>query len=326
MPQTDSSRRTLNIIIIATCIVGISSAIGLSIVHKQSGAPPDGHISPRPTASTGGGTDQEKYSNVRVVRLPNATGEPSELLPLGKKIQTYIDKFAPNSSVYLEDLNAHIGVNIGRSKPYNAKSLMKVPLVMSLYKAVELERLKLDEVQTIASDQLDASFGSLHLQGAGAKVTLGQAVSYALQRSDNTAMNVINKRVFQVMEHDERSYIVMRLDMQTDADKQTFISARSYAAVFRCLHEACYLNRPDSDNILKLMKNTDFTAPNKLLPAGVEVSHKIGNVNGIGFNDCGIVYGSKKPFIFCIMLNETIPRASEGIAQVTKTAYDFFEK
>jgi beta-lactamase class A len=266
-------------------------------------------------------------STVRVGRLSGSTASSSTMLALGKQIEQYMQKdHDMDGSVYIEDLSNHLMVNVGTSEQYNAKSLMKTPLVMTLYKAAELGRLNLDDMQTISKDELDPGYGDLYLAGAGTKITLRQAAVEALEQSDNTAIKVINDKSFPVMPRDERAYLALNLDLQIDDNKQTYITARSYATVFRCLYTACYLNRQNSDDILAMMEKTEFNDPAKYLPKGTLVSHKIGDNAEDGYNDCGIVFGAKKPFIFCIMLKESVKESSPDISQIVKTSYDFLEK
>jgi beta-lactamase class A len=75
------------------------------------------------------------------------------------------------------------------------------------------------------------------------------------------------------------------------------------------------------------MSRTDFVAPSRYLPRGMKVAHKIGTANKEGFNDCGIVYAPKSPFVFCAMLTQAdADKASEDISKVVKLAYDHLNR
>jgi beta-lactamase class A len=267
-----------------------------------------------------------KSAAINVSALPEAKVSADTLLPLGTTLGSYVDKHAPGSSVYIESLDKHIAVHVGETTAYNTKSLMKVPLVMGLYKASSLGRLNLDQPVTISAKHIDQSFGSLWQKKAGHQLTLRQAAQFALKSSDNTAIRLINEHVFAVMPANERAYKVIGLDYRIGDNGDTYITTSSYAKVFRCLYESCYNTKADSEEMLNLMKQSDFTTPKKALPDGVEVAHKIGNVGPKGYNDCGIVYGAKEPYMFCAMLAVGMPQAEEDISWITKQAYDFFEK
>ena len=248
------------------------------------------------------------------------------LLPLGKDLSNYLDKNDPGSSIYLEDLTSHLALHVGETKAYDIKSLMKVPLVMSLYKAVETGRLKLDDTITLTPSEIDSGFGDLWKKKAGFQLTLGEAAKLALQQSDNTAIRAINDHVYPVVPQAERAYRVVNLDLYIDDQGDSYTSTAGYSAIFRCLYTACYNTREDSDTVLDLLKHTDYSAPSRLLPTGIPVAHKIGSATTKGNNDCGIVYGPKSPFIFCIMLTASQPQADQDVSEIVKRAYDFLEK
>lgn len=265
-------------------------------------------------------------STVEVGNLDGSTSADGALLPLGHQIGTYIDQNNPGSSIYLEDLSGKTMVRIGETKAYNIKSLMKVPLVMTLYKAAELGRLNLDTTITLQQKDIDNAYGDLWQKGVGYKLTLREAARLALEESDNTAMRAINDQIFPVMQTYERAYTAIGMDVRIDKNSDTYVSTESYSKVFRCLYTACYVDRQNSDDMLTQLEHTEFSAPSTLLPAGTVVSHKIGNIHMGGFNDCGIVFAAKKPYLFCIMLAKGEPQADADIAQISKMAYDFFEK
>jgi beta-lactamase class A len=265
-------------------------------------------------------------SAVTVGNWEGSTGSPNSLRPLGDTIGKYLDDNAPGSSVYLEDLTSKLTVHIGDSRQFNTKSLMKVPLVMSLYKAAEKGKLDADIPVTVQEDHIDRDFGDLWQKGAGHQLTLRQAAGLALQKSDNTAIRLINNHVFDVLPFELRAHEVIRLELRVDENRDAYASSQAYSDVFRCLHSACYNSRQHSDEILGLLKDTDFRAPSLLLPADTPVAHKIGNAQGSGYNDCGIIYGPKTPIIFCIMLTKNQPTADRDISRIVKQAYDFFEK
>lgn len=316
--------------------VGVILVIGIVIGVGISAAPPAKKTSRASfqaahpaTQNTAQVTSQASRVTVSTLTGAAPGSSADNLLPLGKDIGNYIDKQEPGSSVYLEDINAGHALHIGQTKAYDIKSLMKVPLVMSLYKAAENGQLSLDDKIALTPSELDSDFGDLWQKKAGYELTLGDAAKLALQQSDNTAIHAINDHVYPLMPSQERAYSKTNLDIYTDPKGNAYVSTASYSNVFRCLVNACYNNRQDSDAILELMKHTDFNDPSRQLPAGVEVSHKIGSVSGAdgtGFNDCGIVYGKSKPFLFCIMLTVSQPQAGQDIGTIVKRAYDYLEK
>ncbi len=322
-PPFFTSPRFVVIAIVIAAGTAIASVVVLRQPDQQTGASSRSANPARQLAPT---APVANISAIEVETLPEATATADKLLPLGKQIGQYLDTNNPDSSVYIEDLNSHIVLHVGETTAYNTKSLMKVPLVMSLYKASELGRLNLDDKVTIMPSQIDREFGDLWQKKAGYKISLREAAAYALQKSDNTAIRLINDNVFPVMQREERAYKQIKIDMRVAENGDSFISTESYSTVFRCLYTACYNSQQNSAELLELMKGSTFVAPKAMLPADTPVAHKIGSVGIDGYNDCGIVYGPKTPFMFCIMLAKGQPQADKDITQIIKLTYDHIEK
>lgn len=316
-----ASPRNLTIIILMAVGLGIGIAIGSAPDSKKPGSNTEQTIQNAATVKT-----SPPAVSVSVLDGAAPGSSANYLLPLGKDLAHYLSENDSGSSVYLEDLTSHLALHVGETKAYDIKSLMKVPLVMSLYKAVETGRLKLDDTITLTPSEIDSSFGDLWKKKAGYQLTLGEAAKIALQQSDNTAIHAINDHVYPIMPQAERAYRAVNLDLYIDDKGDSYTSTAGYATIFRCLYTACYNTREDSDALLDLLKHSDFNAPSQHLPADTVVAHKIGSATTKGNNDCGIVYGPKAPFIFCIMLTASQPQADQDVGQIVKHAYDFLEK
>lgn len=317
MTDSDAPRR-LTYIMLAICAVSI--IVFLVWPDKQAPEQTPGH---KPATIT---KPAARSAAIHTHALPGATVADDTLRPLGDSIKEYVEAHSPGSSVYVEDLQRAVAVHVGETRAYSIKSLMKVPLVMSLHKAEEQQRLDPDIKYPLKKEHLDKDFGDLWRKGAGYELTLHEAAILALQQSDNTAIRFINAHVFQVMKPEERAYKALKLDLKVNADGESFVTTESYAVVMRCLYTSCYNTKHHSEEMLDVLSRTPYKAPQRLLPAGMKVSHKFGNVDRSGFNDCGIVYGPKRPFIYCIMLARGEPQASDDIANIVRIAYDGLER
>jgi formylmethanofuran dehydrogenase subunit D len=97
---------------------------------------------------------------------------------------------------------------------------------------------------------------------------------------------------------------------------------------FLRLYAKDYLNAEDSDAVIQLMTNKEFS--NGLvspLPQTVAVSHKFGerafdDSNSKQLHDCGIVYAPEKPYILCVMTKGTdFDAESAAIRHISGTVY-----
>lgn len=233
-------------------------------------------------------------------------------------------------SVYVEDLTtgAWTGVNErGRFLPAN---LLKVPVMVATFKAVERGRIKFNDTVTLEANDIDLRFGPLGIRGAGTSVTVRELLEYMIVESDNTALRALGNHVLTDLELDEAMTALGFPPPELDKT----ISPKDYGNTLRALYYSSFLRRTFSENALSLMLNSDFDSQ---LPAGVPkevpVAHKIGihylgqrNGASYGFiHDCGIVYVPERPYSICVMTaNATHAQADRIIPAVNRVVYTYF--
>ena len=256
---------------------------------------------------------------------------PNDILinfvPLRNALQDKFKTIDAKQSFYFEYLPDGTSIRVGADQQLVAASLIKVPLVMNLYRAAELGRVDLDKHITVSAEELDNAYGDLYKRGAGFTMTLREAAQYALRDSDNTATHVIFDQLKNVLSYDEQSLARLDIDQNIE-DGQAVITARSYSSVLKGLYFSSYLTNDDSQELLQHLSQS--SAQNRLakgVPSGVPVAHKIGVYNANwAESDCGIVYVPKRPYIICVMVGLPEDQADTFIADVSKTVYDFVSK
>ncbi len=253
---------------------------------------------------------------------------PNDILinfvPLRKQLETKFAAIQTKKSFYFEYLPDGTSIRQGADQELIAASLIKVPLVMNLYKAAELGRVNLDQTVVVTSEELDDAYGELYKKGAGYHLTLREAAAHTLRDSDNTATHVIFDHLKGVLKYDEES--LARLDVdQNLQDGQAVINARSYTSVLKSLYYSSYLQKEHSQEILETL--TKSSAINRLvkgIPGEVPIAHKNGVFNSSwSESDCGIVYAPKRPYVICVMVGLPEDQANQFIAEVSKDVYDF---
>lgn len=255
--------------------------------------------------------------------------QPDDILvnfaPLRQDIHAYLDKIGVKNSLYFEYLYTGTSIRVGDNEEQVAASLMKIPLVMSLYKASELKLIDLNQEVVISQPEISNEFGDLWQKGPGTKISLQEAARLTLIDSDNTAANVIFDNIKNLQTTNNIDALKeIDVDMTTTADKRVTISARSYASILKCLYLACYLSKDHSQELLSLL--TESTLDNGLLsgvPSNVPVANKIGTFSNINESDCGIVYVPLRAYLLCVMLELPNDQAKTHIRALSKMVYDY---
>lgn len=255
---------------------------------------------------------------------------PNDILirffPLRKQLETKFEALPEGTqySFYFEYLPSGTAMRIGDDNQLVAASLIKLPLVMNLYRAAELEKIDLDKTVTIAADEVDGSYGSLWEKGAGTQFTLRRLAQYVLEESDNTAAHAIYNHTKNLLTEEEQSLAQLDVD-QTMKDGHAIINAKSYTSVLKSLYFASYVNRNSSNEILSyLTSSAEHDRLTKNLPSDIKVAHKNGVYDQMKVeSDCGIIYATKRPYALCIMIGLSNEESNAFIADVSKTIYDY---
>jgi beta-lactamase class A len=254
---------------------------------------------------------------------------PNDILinfvPLRKSLeQRFTELQGVKYSFYFEYLPDGTAIRQGADQQLVAASLIKVPLVMNLYRAAELGRIDLDKSVTITKEELDDAYGTLWQKGAGTTLTLRRAAQYTLEDSDNTASHLIFDHMQGVLAYEDQSLARLDVDQNLE-DGQAVITARSYSSVLKSLYFASYLDKTHSQELLGYLAQS--TATNRLtkhLPKGIKVAHKIGVYNtSWAESDCGVIYLPNRPYIVCVMVGLPEDQADAFIAEVSREIYAF---
>lgn len=218
------------------------------------------------------------------------------------------------------------------SEVFPAASLMKLPVILTLYQEAQLRQARLPAGQGSAGQadfletkyklaQGDKRSGAGILQGkpAGTVYTYRQLAEFMGQYSDNTANNVLVK----VLGAAKIQQTIDDLGMKRTSFKDYTTTPEDIGLFFRKLYQGNLVNQVNRDEILKFLTKTGFEDRIPAgVPEGVRVAHKIGTEIGV-FSDAGIVF-SEKPFVLVIMSkNAREAEALEILPQITQKVWEF---
>lgn len=229
-----------------------------------------------------------------------------------------------NYSFYFEYLPSGTSIKINQENQMVGASLLKVPLVMNLFKAAEQSQIDLNRTLTIQEGDIDRRSGTLWQKGAGTKLLVKDTAREAIVESDNTAINMLIAAAANQFDLFQRSIDELDINLEVENQNQTTISAQSYSSVLKCLYLSCFLNYDNSQQILEWL--TQAQSPTRLrggVPETVKVAHKYGTSAGRSESDCGIVYLPKRPYIICFMVDAPPEEANKIISNISKTVYGY---
>lgn len=239
----------------------------------------------------------------------------------------YKEGAVTRSAIYIRELNGGVWLGINEREEFTPGSLLKVPAVMSLYRYAE------ERDPSILTREFEfggGDVGAAQQYAPGESLTPGtiysmaNLVERALRYSDNNAATLIAQSIdtaYLLGAYRDLGFIAPTLG------QDYLIRVKDYAAFFRLLYNATYIDRDESEQVLGLLAQSTFKKGIVAgVPTGTVVAHKFGERETGGglqqLHDCGIVY-AKNPYIICVLSQGKDFAALESfIARVSAAAYE----
>lgn len=256
-------------------------------------------------------------------------------VPLRQQLRTYVAEQPNKVGIYFEYLPTGVAIGVNDRESFFRASLVKIPAVMRAYKLIEEAKMALTDPLTLEEYHLDDTYGTLWQRGAGSTLTVAEAIKLTVVDSDNTAYEVLNDRINEVLEApvgEERniSDVYDYLDIPRDTDGLTQeVTPRNYSSILRSLFFSAYLSYQHSDALLGLMDQSVYTHGIAGPIKDVKVAHKFGiraslNEDLQVHSDCGIIYYPLRPYILCVMVeaNES-GTANSQMQTISQMIYEY---
>lgn len=234
-------------------------------------------------------------------------------------------------SVYFRDLQNGPTLGIDAQEYFIPASLLKIPLMIMYYEKAE-KKAGLLQTKILAEgdlESLDQNIKPAISVEVGKEYTLDELIEILVTQSDNTAWRLLLNHLR--TNYSEEDFIETLSDLgiidPRKRSDQQYITAQSYASIFRILYNASYLGHEMSNKALETLSRSSFKDGIEAgIPDNVLVSHKFGEQrNGIEqqLHDCGLVYYIPNPYILCVMTKGSdIQELEKVIAQVSKELYE----
>jgi len=261
---------------------------------------------------------------------------------LRRKLSTEIEKIANSldgvMGVAIKDLTTGEEILINSHLTFPTGSSIKIPILIELHKQAAEGKYKLTDQRWIEKrDQIGGSGVIVNFGDHTSQLSLSDLATLMIILSDNTATNMLIDQVGmanvnRTMDELGLKHIRLRRKMIDQAasargDENT-ATPREAMELMEKLYRGQVVNRQLSDDALKILKIRKDSPIPRLLPAGVEIANKPGEIEGVAC-DWAVVYVSNRPYAIAVMTNYNGPNseaADDAIAKVSKLAYDYFAR
>ncbi len=220
------------------------------------------------------------------------------------------------------DLRKGYSYGVNERETMQAASLIKLPVLATLYKEAEKGRLDLETKYTLKQTDKVPGAGILASRPAGTVVTYRELARYMGKESDNTAFGIVRR----LLGDDKINKLISEIGMEKTSLDQNRTTPEDIGNFFKKLWNQEILSKKGQEEILDYLTNTAYE--NWLvagIPKEVKVAHKYGReIHTV--NDAGIVF-APSPFVLVIMSDGVIEgEADEVIPKIAEQLYDLETK
>lgn len=310
---------------LAIITIGLSAIAGTLISFWQSAssreakAPTNNLVSPKNNTNT-----------PDITELPIRT----ELAALTAKIKQLAATDADLSLqtiVFDADSGNYADVN-GR-KPIAAASVIKIPLLVAFLQDIDEGKARFDEQLEISKDVTVGEAGTLQYQPSGTKISALETLSEMIIHSDNTATNMIMKKIGGREAANQRfkswglTATVINNPLP-DLEGTNTTSPYDLVNLLAMVDRGKLISPRSRDRLMDIMRRpvTDTLLP-RGIGEGARIVHKTGDIRSV-VGDAGIIdMPSGKRYIMAALVKrpDNDQRANELIRKVSRTTYDFLK-
>lgn len=249
-------------------------------------------------------TIQKQHSEVTTMY------QTSELSGLKSQLQSLMREYPSiKPAIFVWEYENGQFVDINGDSLYSAASIIKIPVLIRLFKSIESNNMTIYDEMTLTDYYKSSGSGNLQYAKSGNKLTLDNLAKTMIQDSDNTATNMIMAKLGGMDDINiglrdwgiSTTYVRTWLPDLKGTNKTT---AKDMAKILYNLDNPGFLNINSREYIIDYMSHVKN---NRLIAAGLGDGamfiHKTGDI-GTMLGDAGIVYAQNgKKYIVVILAN-----------------------
>lgn len=212
--------------------------------------------------------------------------------------------------------------------PLLAASVIKLPILVEAFRQERDGLLSMDERFAIRPEQKMPSCGALSYLHDGLEVTLRDLCVLMVILSDNTAANLLIRRLgMETINETMRSLglrqtTLRRLLFDAEASArglENTITAGEMGQLLEMIHRGACVSPAADAEMIRILLDQRLNGKMPFFLHGVPIAHKTGEDAGVT-HDVGIVYG-RRPLVLCFAGNHTDVPAFERLIQDAARAF-----
>ena len=233
-------------------------------------------------------------------------------------------------SVYVWDYDTGNYAGIDSYKLYSAASIIKIPVLIQLFRSIEAGQLTIYDTMTLTDYYRAEGSGSLQFKAENSVWTMDDLARVMITESDNSATNMIMSKLGSMTDINSgiRQWGLSKTRVNNwlpDMGGTNFTTAEDLARMLYNLDNPNFLSVSSREKIFDYMGHVHN---DRLIPAGLGAGavflHKTGDI-GKMLGDAGIVYAPNgKKYIVAILVNRPYnsPAGKDYIVKASEIIYN----
>lgn len=234
-------------------------------------------------------------------------------------------------SIYVWDYESGKYADINAQDVYPTASIIKIPVLIQLFKAIESGMIKLDDRISMTDFYKSEGSGSLQFKGVNAVYTVDDLARVMITESDNSATNMLLTATGGINEMNQslRAWGMHKTrinDWLPDLQGTNVTTSKEMATLLYNIDNPNFLSLSSREKMVDYMGHVHN---NRLIQAGLPSSaifvHKTGDI-GKMLGDAGIVYTANgKKYIVVMLVNRPYnsPEGKDFIVAASSMVYNF---
>jgi beta-lactamase class A len=249
------------------------------------------------------------------------------------KITALIEGLDGHAGVLIQDALSGVLFSYNQSDRFSADSLIKLPMLLALYKLADSGELDLKSRMTVQEQFIVPGTGHIRHTGVNREFSIEELAYLMITASDNTATNMLidvlgfeTVNTFAADMGLKKTVLARKMQDFESLERgiDNVMLPEDVALVYQAFLSSEYFAKSTSEKILKVLGEQELN--NKIpafLPETVTVMHKTGEIPGVE-HDAGILQAGERQIVVVIMTND-LKDNMEGIrfcGDVAKEAYE----
>jgi beta-lactamase class A len=236
--------------------------------------------------------------------------------------------------MFFMDLETGNYVGVNEDKVYPTASVIKLPILIALFQEVDAGNIRLNETLTMTRDLIVGGSGTMQDLPPGSKFSLLDTATKMIVTSDNTATNMIIKRMggIQKLNAKFRSWGLQKTVMRRwlpDLRGTNTTTPRELVQLLAMLDQQKLLSASSQAQAIDILQRVRNRT---LLPVGLgrgaTIAHKTGDI-GFILGDAGIIQmPNGKRYLAAVLVESAYddPRARDFIQDASRIVYTYLSQ